>query len=283
MNGLVIVSQSLQPIPLFDRNRYPTEEDLATAAFIWSLMAIQRKVRYAYIGGFAALLMGREEPPDCIDILVDSDMNTVFQELTRNPDYSPYFAITANGTPVVLNFAAGRIHHHRGVALRFFAVGTSYFPRWLVGPYHPYDPPRQYGSLGILEPTWNLLELRTPNGLRTSVPVVRARMLLTQTLLTFSSMNAREKRQAFFDINTFLTSAINVPPNSFFIRFSVGDVARLKNIVVEMFEYAESMLFISTTRDDLEKWRVLGLDVREEHIPKRWANNNGGSGLGGLN
>ena len=253
MNGLATLSQNPQPIPLFDRNRYPTKEDLVTAAFIWSLMAINRNLRYAYIGGFAALLMGREDPPDCIDILVDSDMNTAFHELIRDPVYCQYFAITANGTPVVLTFAAGGIHHHRGVALRFFAVGTSYFPRWLVGPYHQYGPPKQYGSLGILEPTWNLIEVRTPNGLRTSVPVVRARMLLTQTLLTFSSMNADEKRQAFFDINTFLTCATSVPPNSIFVRFSVGEVACLKNIVVEMFEYAESILFIAITRDDLEK------------------------------
>src|SRR5438046_895926 len=100
MNGLATLSQNPQPIPLFDRNRYPTKEDLVTAAFIWSLMAIQRNLRYAYIRGFAALLMGREDPPDCIDILVDSDMTTTFQELIRHPDYCQYFAITANGTPV---------------------------------------------------------------------------------------------------------------------------------------------------------------------------------------
>src|SRR5262245_11983388 len=119
MNRLAIVPQALQPIPLLDRNVHPTAEDLATAAFIWSLMANRRNLRYAYTGGFAAMLRGREEPPDRIDILVDSDMNATFQELIQNPDYSPYFAITANGTPIVINFAVGRIHHYRGVALRF--------------------------------------------------------------------------------------------------------------------------------------------------------------------
>jgi hypothetical protein len=237
--------------PRYEHLLRPTYLDLCFAALSWDIMVAPYHLSYAFVGRFAARLRAGENedwPVFEIEIAVEhaSYANNGEALQTLLQDNPNRVAITDTNRHIVLT--AGCL----GVAFRCIELGTDGYPQSFV-PITARGP----------ECTFYKLPLRIKEyGISRYVPVIHSRLLLLQRLFRFDP-TATGNDAEIEDIRIFLQSAVddNSPP------FPDQVSHELFPRVLAWIKYAEDR-HMGTSRDDLRKWRFLGLNVPDEYISR---------------
>jgi hypothetical protein len=253
-----------QPQLRFECIQHPTKQELTMAACImFAFMEKEIEGPYAFIGGAAIALL--DQPPrktERLEILVDYDLNAIENSISSSL-YSEYLAkVPVEQSPIVLIYKQETENHHRGVALRFVRAGCHDYPNHLIGPEI------EHGQNGFtsLEHTFCRIRVLDSNNDARDLPVLRGRMLLAQKILSFSNLDAAEMMDNVWEIKQLLVVAANFREGSIDGPFSQEETVRLLPLIEAILEFSHSKA-IKTTADELDKWRLLGINLGSQHLP----------------
>jgi len=254
-----------QPQPRFECIQHPTKQDLTMAACIMvAFMEKEIKAPYAFIGPTAIALLGQSpRKMERLEILVDYDLNAIENSISSSL-FSQYLAIVpVEQRPIVLIYKPETENHHRGVALRFVRAGCYDYPNQLIGP----DIERGQNGFTPLEHTFCRIRVFDLNNDARDLPVLRGRMLLAQKILSFSNLDTMEMRMNnAWEIKHLLVVAANFREGSIDGPFSQEESVRLLPLIEAILDFSHNKA-IRTTADELDKWRLLGINLGIQHLP----------------
>ena len=256
-----------------ERIPYPTKEEATFAACIIFSYLSEKEIPHAFIGRFAeAMTSTVPVEMDVLEILVEhglGEIETLFNDLVsgRNTRYSGFLASTDDSErcPIALVYRLGHRHHHMGVALSFVRAGSNMFP---------YKLDHGNNDSTCVKITVHDMERNERN-----LPVLRPRHLLAQKLRIFRTVHGnKEKSQAVRDIKRILVAAAAFPEGFAEGPFSPAEAFELLRIIEPMLEFGHSRA-IDTTSVELERWRKLGVNLNNSHLPVEIGNNQGILGI----
>jgi hypothetical protein len=165
----------------------PTTQELEDAAVIISMILESYGVLHAFVGDWAiTALDGLERECPCLEVLVDKDVGIVNERLyidSSDPTSNVKATRHANTIVFVVNVNSPG---EQGVALRIIKTGTNGFPEVLSG--RGVDDSDDGSTHGY---TFDRITIEQ-NGTKHSLPVLKARLLLLQSIEAFNDFKVDE-------------------------------------------------------------------------------------------
>lgn len=236
----------------------PTRDERETAAYIYGRYLTNftpNTIPLVFVGGFATMLWAGNvnmfpPPPQCLEILIAApDMEDLYRPFFTETE--ALLRRTVDGEPVVILY--NNQQQWSGVLVEFIPPGLHGYPFQLI-------------DSGI-EPNLSLIQC---NDVR--FPVLRPRFLLLNRILHLKTLvNETQKLYALAEIQVLLDCAARELTPDGHGRFSPFEAGVLVPVVAALLDFAESQ-GIYVTREHLEIWMVLGIDLRSVNLGTEMGN-----------
>jgi hypothetical protein len=236
----------------------PTRDELETAAYIYGRYLTNftpNTIPLVFVGGFATMLWAGNvnmfpPPPQCLEILIAApDMEDLYRPFFMGTEV--LLRRTVDGEPVVILY--NNQQQWSGVLVEFIPPGQHGYPFQLVD--------------SGLEPNLSLIQCNDVH-----FPVLRPRFLLLNRILHLKTLvNETQKLYALAEIQVLLDCAARELTPDGRGRFSPFEAGVLVPVVAALLDFAESQ-GIYVTREHLDIWIVLGIDLRSVNVGTEMGN-----------